>query len=118
MKGKVANTSIDSNLERKYAKAQERVSAIKGFYNHVITYIVINVVLLFLRPQALEWAGWQNRGSNVEFIQWIDLNILLTPVIWGIILFIHYVIVFGFKPPFLKKWEQAKIQQLLESDMD
>lgn len=111
MKGKHENT-VDMPLAEKYRKAKSRVEAMQGFYYHLCVYILINGILLLFRPLFNTWAGSQPWAAD-ELLHWADLNIILTPVLWGLVLFIHYLVVFGFKPAFLKRWEERQIARLL-----
>lgn len=101
------------DLAEKYRNAKNRVAAMQGFYHHLIVFIVMNSVLLLFRPFLNTWAG-SLKWADAEFLHWVDLNIILTPVIWGVVLLIHYLVVFGFAPAFLKRWEERKIARLLE----
>lgn len=101
----------------KYSKAKKRVDDIKGFYYHLTVYILVNIALLVLRsPIIIFFADGSSDQSDMGFLEWVDLNILLTPLVWGIGLLIHYLAVFGVTPGFIKKWEKRKIDQYLEED--
>ena len=86
--------------EIKYQKAKERVEAIKGFYIHLIVYIVVNLILfsinMIVSPASL-WFLWPLMG-------------------WGIGLAIHVLSVFGPTLWFGADWEQRKIQELMEKE--
>ncbi|GIJ93288.1 2TM domain-containing protein [Capnocytophaga stomatis] len=83
-----------------YKKAQERVMALKGFYNHLFSYIIINLFLvglnLYQNPSNL-WCLW------VVFA-------------WGIGLVSHAFKVFAPNIFFGKKWEERKIKELMEKE--
>jgi len=81
-----------------YKMAKKRVEEIKGFYAHLIVFIVVNAVL-------------------------ITINLLVTPRLlwfliplcgWGIGLFFHAVFGFGLFGIFTKEWEEKKIRQYME----
>jgi len=90
---------IDTDFE-KYQKAKEEVEEIKGFYSHLITYVLVISFLLFINlkysPEHL-WFFW-------------------TAISWGIGLFFHAVKVFNWFPFFGKDWEQKKIQHFIEEE--
>ena len=84
--------------QERYQEAKNRVEVIKGFYFHLITYILVNAVLvvinLLLTPEYL-WCIWPLMG-------------------WGVGLIIHAFSVFG---KFLgKSWEERKIKEIMEKD--
>lgn len=86
--------------QTRYIKAKRRVEAIKGFYLHLLIFIVVNAGLIFLNlytsPDNL-WFFWPLFG-------------------WGIGLFFNAIGVFGSSLMFGKKWEEKKIRQFMEKD--
>lgn len=101
----------------KFIRAKKKVDDIKGFYYHLTAYILVNIALLVLRsPILIFFADRGAEQSDVGFLEWLNLNVLLTPLVWGIGLLIHYIAVFGVTPRFVKKWEKRKIDQYLEED--
>lgn len=90
--------------EIRYREAQNRVKKIKGFYTHLIVYVVINTIILVANYQELP-AGESLRLPHFSVF-----------FFWGIGLVAHALSVF--LPTFLlgKNWEQRKIQQLMERD--
>lgn len=84
--------------QEKYQEAKKRVEDIKGFYIHVVTYIVVNIVLaainLVSSPEYL-WFIWPLGG-------------------WGIGLVLHAFSVFS--NFWGKDWEERKIKEIMEKD--
>jgi uncharacterized RDD family membrane protein YckC len=81
-----------------FERAKKRVEEIKGFYAHLIVFIVVNAVL-------------------------ITINLLVTPRLlwfiiplcgWGIGLFFHAVFGFGLFGIFTREWEERKIKQYMD----
>lgn len=91
--------------EIKYQQALKRVKRIKGFYTHLMVYIVINVMLLI--------ANYKNSDANENFWRWQSFNTLF---FWGIGLTAHGLSVF--LPSFMmgKDWEERKIKELMEKE--
>ncbi len=64
--------------------------------------------------------GFEDEG----FLNWSGLNIILTPMLWGIGLLIHGLVVFkfdslaikGLKPKIIKNWEERQIKKYMETD--
>lgn len=96
---KIEVKNMDNN--EKYSQAKKKVEKIKGFYNSLTAYIIINTFLFIL-------------------------NILLTPsdlwflfplIIWGIILIAKFLTIFVFKNKlFGEEWEEKKIKEYMEKD--
>lgn len=96
----------NSNLEeQKYIRAKKKVKAIKGFYIHLIVYILVNGFLLL--TQALSEGGWR------IFWQWQSYS---TMIFWGIGLAFHAFNVFGFSFFFGRNWEERKIKEIMDKD--
>ena len=82
----------------RYQEAKKRVEEIKGFYFHLVTYIVVNAVLVVI-----------NLLTSPEYLWFI------WPIIgWGVGLLIHAFTVFG--NVMGKAWEERKVKEILEKD--
>ena len=84
----------------RYQKAKERVEQIKGFYIHLIVYVVVNLILfsinMIVSPDDL-WFFWPLVG-------------------WGVGLGFHALYVFGIVPRFGAEWEERKIREIMENE--
>jgi|SRR5690554_177900 len=92
-----------------YLRAKRKVETLKGFYGHLLVYIIINAAI------ALVSANFFGRGK-ADFSNW---EIYITAFFWGIGLLSHAIYVFfflNFKNNFLKRWEEKKIKQFLDED--
>ena len=69
--------------EMRYQEALKKVNKIKGFYTHLIVYIVINAMIVIVNVQNL------NPGEN--YFQWHNF---FTLGFWGIGLLAHATSVF------------------------
>ena len=84
-------------VDEKYEKAKKRVEEIKGFYSHLIVYVVVNIGLFFLNlftSPGFWWFYWPLLG-------------------WGIGLFFHAMGVFVFSKFPGKQWEERKIKEVM-----
>lgn len=91
--------------EIKYQQALKRIKRIKGFYSHLMVYVVINVMLLIV--------NYKNSDPGENFWRW---QMFSTALFWGIGLLAHGMSVF--MPSLLmgKDWEEKKIKQLMEKE--
>ncbi len=91
--------------ELKYQEALKRVKKIKGFYTHLIIYIVVNIGLLV--------AKYFNMEHDENFWRWQTFN---TVFFWGIGLTAHGLSVF--MPGMLmgKEWEERKIKEFMDKE--
>jgi uncharacterized integral membrane protein len=91
--------------EIKYQEAVKRVKKIKGFYTHLIVYIIINAMLLIV--------NYKNLDANENFWRWQTFN---TVFFWGIGLVAHGLSVFMPSMIMGSNWEEKKIKELMEKD--
>ena len=93
-----------SNLS--YIKAKNKVEKERGFYNHLIVYVLVNVVITILKV-------WNDLDSWESFTdELISINVLSVWVIWGVFLILHF---FSFK--FGRAWEERKIEELMNKEL-
>lgn len=113
----------EDNYKRRLVKARKRVDSIKKFYRHLRIFIVVNIVLLFLKFRALDYFdgnGFLENGTP----DWFEWNLIGTPAIWGFGLGLHaiYVFVLEAKPlkelgsRLTKEWEDRKIEEFMNED--
>lgn len=91
--------------EIKYQEALKRVKKIKGFYTHLMVYIVINTMLLIV--------NYKNMDTNANFWRWQTFS---TVLFWGIGLAGHALSVFLPAMVLGKEWEEKKIKELMEKE--
>lgn len=99
---------MNNNLtpeEVKYQQAFKRVKRIKGFYTHLMIYIVINAGILI--------ANYSSNGHNENFWEWQNFS---TAFCWGIGLLAHGMSVFMPNMLMGKDWEERKINELMEKE--
>ena len=87
-----------------YYKAKKRVEKIKGFWGHLISFLVINLALYIINLVTFPNDFW--------FDYWFYWQLL----IWGIGLVFHGLFVFYSLPFFGKEWEEKKVKQLMEEE--
>lgn len=90
--------------EEAYLRAQKRVKKVKGFYVHLIVYLLVNIFLIGT-------IGFFSGYNNI----WVFGN-FLTPFFWGIGLVFHAIGVFGPNLVFGKEWEDRKIKEYMDKE--
>ena len=87
--------------DEKYEKAKERVKELKGFYSNLVTYIVINVMLIIINLITSPGSIW---------FYWVT-------IFWGIGVLLHATKIFILKGKFLgDEWEEKKIKKIMEKE--
>ncbi|KIA93960.1 MULTISPECIES: 2TM domain-containing protein [unclassified Flavobacterium] len=98
----------DGNItnDERYNLAYKRMKRIKGFYSHLMIYVLVNIFILIASA---------NRGiiGNEEFWRWETFS---TAIFWGIGLVIHAFTVFGRNIFFSIDWEERKIKEFMKKE--
>ncbi|HMB63986.1 MAG TPA: 2TM domain-containing protein [Eudoraea sp.] len=100
----------------KLRRAKKRVGEIKGFYNHVKAFVIVNIVLFLIRADVFKFITAEGISEDVHFMDWLSLNFLITPVLWGIGLVIHAIYVHRHRFKFIGDWEEKQIQRYMEQE--
>lgn len=98
---------MESNFKDKelYEMAQKRIKEIKGFYIHLLVYVIVNIFIFVGSSNILT-----SKSINIEF------GHLSLPFFWGIGLFAHWAGVFGPNLFLGKNWEEKKIKEILDKE--
>ncbi|MFK7813626.1 MAG: 2TM domain-containing protein [Maribacter sp.] len=89
--------------DEKYSRAKDRVVELKKFYSKLTSYVFVIALLAGINYYVNEW-------SNAWFL-WAAFG-------WGIGLAFRAVKVFGMNPILGKNWEERKIQEFMNEDVD
>jgi hypothetical protein len=101
--------------EKKMIRAVKRVEEIKGFYKHLVLYLIVNLFLMFITNyfdvtiRIFEELEVSSNISDSWFAQY--------PVwfIWGFFLAVEAIKVF-LLPSFLNKnWQEKKIEEYMNN---
>ncbi len=95
----------------KFDRAKRKVEKLRNFYNHLLIYIVINgVITAFKVSGHLEsWNTFADRSLSID--------VLSSWLVWGVVLCIHAFSVFIFPKLLGYDWEERKIQQLMQDEL-
>lgn len=94
------------NPDERYNLAYKRVKRIKGFYVHLLVYIIVNSFII------ISSSNKSLIGDEI-FWRWETFS---TALFWGIGLLAHGLSVFGRNIFFGSNWEEKKIQELMEKE--
>jgi len=101
----------DFTKEQNYIKAKKRVKAMKGFYIHLIVYVLVNIFL-----SGIIIFGLMKSGDTLDEA-FSNFGVYSTWIFWGIGMFFHWLGVFGFKSlGFGTDWEERKIKEMMEKE--
>lgn len=102
----------DRQQSEKYLKAKKRVDEIKGFYIHLIVYVLVNI---FISTTII--IGNLDSGDSLGDIL-SGFGVYSVWIFWGIGIFFHALGVLNTNPLLGKKWEQRKLKKFLEEDKE
>ncbi|WP_242497097.1 2TM domain-containing protein [Flavobacterium petrolei] len=91
--------------EDKYAAAQQEVKRLKGFYTHLIVYVAVNILIVFINIRDLDLGESYFKIEN-----------FFTAFFWGIGIVAHGFSVFLPNWIFGRNWEEKKIKELMEKE--
>lgn len=107
---------MKNNEYTKLERAKQRIAQLRGFYNHLAVYLIVNTVLLLLRGKMTFILLSKQVFGSPEILDNIDWDVFGTPIVWGIALVLHAVSVFGQPYFFGQGWEKRKIEQFMSQD--
>lgn len=91
--------------QERYRLAAKRVKQLRGFYSHLMVFIIVNLIIVFFNIQNL------NEGES--YFQWHNF---ITFMFWGIGLLSHAASVFLPNIIFGRGWEARKIKKYIEKE--
>ncbi|WP_026450148.1 2TM domain-containing protein [Aequorivita capsosiphonis] len=100
---------MESEKSLGYLRAKKKVETLKGFYSHLVVYVLVNTALILVSANVFN-------DKPIDFSHWSNY---LTAFFWGIGLVSHAIYVFfvmNVENNFLKRWEEKKIREILEED--
>ena len=98
-----------TNLEKEsvYEAAENKVKKLKGFYTHLVVYLVVNTFIIYA-----------NYTYSKGPISLFEFRTFSTALFWGIGLLAHGLNVFLIDFLFGKEWEERKINEILNKRND
>lgn len=103
---------MKSSEKIKLRKARKRVEAIKDFYKHLFVYCVLGIALFIGRDYIIQF--FQKKSIDKNFREWIDWNILIVLVFWGIGLLFQASKAFQYKLKFIENWERRQLEKFMK----
>ena len=101
---------METNTFDKKERAKKRIAELKGFYIHLLVYIIVNTMIVVTTIVANV-----NNGESLNDAFW-NFGTFITPFFWGIGLFFHGMKVFSINPFFSKDWEEQQIKKYMDQD--
>lgn len=110
----VNNIIMQDPKEEKYERALKKVKAIKGFYGHLVLYILVILFLVLLRADIISWI--MGRDINIYAEHWIRFEFVSGWFLWGVAVLIHGLYVYRYKFGFGTAWEERKIREFMDKE--
>ena len=104
---------MESNTKyNAYQKAEKKVKRIKFFYNHLQKFVIMMLILLLFSNTIIDF--FESYTDNIHTLQWVRANIWVNVFLWFIGLSIHGLFAFKNKINFIDKWENSKVEELMD----
>lgn len=103
---------VMKNQSTKYERAAKRVKELKGFYDHIKVFLVINGMLFAFRFGWFDFILPDGFPLKPYYFNWLTTHLIL----WLAIIVIHGLLVFRNKISFFKQWEERQIKKFMEED--
>ena len=105
---------MSKELERteRFERAQKRVKELKDFYNHLVLFILVHIILFLLESGVLHSILPKGFPLESYYFDWIYWNF----AIWGLIVVLQAAYVF--MPNTYRKWEEKQIQKHVAKDKE
>jgi Na+/H+-dicarboxylate symporter len=100
----------EMNKTDKMIRAKKLVEELKGFYIHLLMYILVNIFI-----STVTIIAKVNEGESLGEA-FFSFGSFTTATFWGIGLAFHAAKVFNFSPFFSKNWEENQIQKYIEKE--
>ncbi|WP_353779407.1 2TM domain-containing protein [Winogradskyella sp. 3972H.M.0a.05] len=104
------NTKESYRDEGIYFRARHRVERVRKYYTHLIIFLVVNIII-----STGKVIRNLNNGETFEEA-FFDFNTFSVWIVWGLIIIIHTIAVFGFPLILGKNWEERKLKQFMDED--
>ena len=86
--------------DEKLKRAKNKVQELKGFYSHLLSYLVVNVVMIIINLVTNPHHLW---------FYWVT-------VFWGIGIIFHAFSIFGKRRILGDDWEEKKVKEYMDKD--
>lgn len=101
------------NEERlKLRRAKKQVEKLKGFYIHLMVYLMINTMITVIKIVGTAYYGEIFMGPFWHF------STFASWLFWGIGLGFHAIKVFSLNPLLGKDWEQRQLQKYIDGEKE
>ena len=97
----------------KYEDALEHVTWLREFYQHVFVYIIFVIVWLNFKNNIIAFIRTHTDNVDNNFLSWVNINIILVPVLWGIAILIYGLYLHKFNLSIINKWEEKKLKKIM-----
>lgn len=101
--------------ETKYERAKKKVKALKGFYEHLTIYLIVNITIQIIKMDVLDFIT-NGRPFDWDLTNWWNWNVHSVWFLWGIALAIHAFVTFKDDFGLGKDWEKRKIRELMDEE--
>lgn len=97
--------------EERFLQAQKRIKNIKGFYTHLLIYLIAIIIWILILVNLNEVS------NSLQYGFWgMGYGLVAMALFWGVGIVFHWFQVFGKEFIFSKDWEKRKVKELMDND--
>nr|WP_299389194.1 2TM domain-containing protein [Allomuricauda sp.] len=97
-----------------YQKAQKRVRQIRGFYTHIVVFLVVTLIMYLTKASTMSLIIEKSDIHEIGFENYLHWQYWTITISWVAVLLIQGIKLYG--RPLISKWEQRKIQEFMDQD--
>ena len=97
---------MEESRNLKYIRAKHRVQREKGFYNHLVVFVLVNSGITAFKVYD-NLSSWEDFTNEL-----LSINVLSNWIVWGAILLFHF---FMFRVG--SQWEEKKINEYMDKEL-
>ena len=102
---------METNDDKSYLIAKNRVEKLREFYVHLLVYVITNMMI-----SAVKIGFALNEGVNL-YDAVFNLNTFAVWIIWGIFMGIHTLKVIALPAVLGYDWESKKLERFMEEEI-
>lgn len=97
--------------EEHYIMAQKKVNAVKGFYTHLVIFLISHCIWMYIVYDFNQFESFYIYGFFGK-----GYGLVSSLIFWGLLILVHWYVIFGKNITFSKDWEERKVKEIMEKD--
>ena len=100
----------EEEMNQRYQRAKKRTEAIRKFYKHLVTYVIVNMFISGYKVNE-----YMEQGDTFEEA-FFNLDTFIVWIVWGAFVLLQAVKTFNPTMFMGADWEERKIKELMDQN--